>query len=69
VITLTAAAQPDLAVARVAEAVMNADEHPALGDEDEDPPRLTLVLPGHLDGDQMLGDLVAAIGQVRTAPG
>ena len=44
---------------------MNADQHPALSAEPAELPSLTLVLPGGLDSDQVLTDLVQAIVQVR----
>lgn len=45
---------------------MNADRHPALRTEHDDPPSLTLVLPGDLDNDQVLKGLAQAIGEFRT---
>jgi hypothetical protein len=45
---------------------MNADQHPALITAHDDPPSLTLVLPGDLDHDQILAGLVQAISEVRT---
>jgi hypothetical protein len=42
-------------------------QHPALADEHDDLPTLTLVLPAHLDADQTLHGLAQAIGQTRAA--
>lgn len=44
---------------------MNADEHPALSAGDDGLPSLTLVLPEHLERDQVLLGLVTAITEVR----
>jgi hypothetical protein len=49
--------------------LMNADGHRALrasDDDDNELPGLTVLLAGHLEGDQVLRGLVAAIGQVRS---
>ena len=45
---------------------MNTDQHPALFTKHEDPPSLTLVLPGDLDNDQVLKGLAQAISEFRT---
>ena len=45
---------------------MNTDQHPALFTRHDDPPSLTLVLPGDLDNDQVLKRLAQAIGEFRT---
>jgi hypothetical protein len=45
---------------------MCADLHPALSEGYNDVPGLTLVLPGDLGKDEVLTDVVKAIGQVRT---
>jgi hypothetical protein len=46
--------------------MMNADEHPALRTECANLYSLTLVLPEHLEQDQLLQGLVMAIVQIRT---
>ncbi len=45
---------------------MCADQHPALNEDYDDVPGLTLVLPGDLGKDEILTGVVQAIGQVRT---
>src|ERR1017187_6341616 len=45
---------------------MNTDQHPALFTKHDDPPSLTLVLPGDLGNDQVLKGLAQAIGEFRT---
>ena len=45
---------------------MSTDQHPALFTKHDDPPSLTLVLPGDLDNDQVLKGLAQAIGEFRT---
>jgi hypothetical protein len=44
---------------------MSADQHPSLITDHNDPPALTLVLPGHLDADQTLRGLTEAISRTR----
>jgi hypothetical protein len=47
--------------------MMNAQQPPAADGDHVEPYALTLVLPEHLDRDQMLRGLVEAIGQIRVA--
>jgi hypothetical protein len=45
---------------------MSIEQHPALSEDYDDVPSLTLVLPGGLSKDQILAGVVQAVGHART---